>query len=75
MKKLWENPYCHNRIGGSVVILDFAFQKIWIGQIRKGVEKLLLSLMFSVSEPVLDELELPHRYRPDNIQLLCDATG
>lgn len=28
-----------------------------------------------IKEPVLDELELPHRYRPDNIQLLCDATG
>ena len=28
-----------------------------------------------ISEPVVEELELPHRYRPDNLVLLCEATG
>jgi len=27
------------------------------------------------NEPVVEELELPHRYRPDNLVLLCEATG
>merc|ERR1712018_824965 len=27
------------------------------------------------AEPILEDLDLPHRYRPENLQLLCDATG
>jgi len=27
------------------------------------------------TEPVIEELELPHRYRPENLDLLCEATG
>eukprot|EP00095_Tigriopus_kingsejongensis_P010694 maker-scaffold261_size233860-snap-gene-1.29 protein:Tk10694 transcript:maker-scaffold261_size233860-snap-gene-1.29-mRNA-1 annotation:"hypothetical protein TcasGA2_TC000296" len=27
------------------------------------------------SEPILEDLELPHRYRPQNLKTLCDATG
>ena len=26
-------------------------------------------------EPILEDLDIPHRYRPENLQLLCDATG
>lgn len=28
-----------------------------------------------IKEPILEDLDLPHRYRPENLQLLCDATG
>jgi len=27
------------------------------------------------AEPIYEDLDLPHRYRPENLQLLCDATG
>merc|ERR1712018_880430 len=27
------------------------------------------------AEPILEDLDLPHRYRPENLQLLCEATG
>ena len=38
----------------------------------------LLRFVFSISilaEPIYEDLDLPHRYRPENLQLLCDATG
>ena len=28
-----------------------------------------------ISEPILEDLELPHRYRPENLEMLCEATG
>ena len=35
-----------------------------------------LFLFFSFfAEPVVEDLELPHRYRPENLDLLCEATG
>ena len=27
------------------------------------------------SEPILEDLEMPHRYRPENLEMLCEATG
>ncbi len=26
-------------------------------------------------EPILEDLDLPHRYRPENLNMLCEATG
>jgi hypothetical protein len=26
-------------------------------------------------EPILEDLEMPHRYRPENLKILCEATG
>ena len=31
--------------------------------------------LFNFPEPVIEEIEVPHRYRPDNLNLLCDTTG
>jgi len=28
-----------------------------------------------IKEPIFEDLDVPHRYRPENLQLLCDATG
>ena len=37
------------------------------------IEKARKFIFFS--EPVVEDLELPHRYRPENLDLLCEATG
>merc|ERR1711997_1439275 len=29
----------------------------------------------SGTEPMLEDLDIPHRYRPENLNLLCEATG
>merc|ERR1712008_148527 len=31
--------------------------------------------VISGTEPIFEDLDVPHRYRPENLQLLCDATG
>jgi hypothetical protein len=34
-----------------------------------------LKFFYFISEPILEDLEMPHRYRPENLKMLCDATG
>jgi len=31
--------------------------------------------VISGAEPMLEDLDIPHRYRPENLNLLCEATG
>ena len=33
------------------------------------------SIFFSILEPILEDLDMPHRYRPENLEMLCEATG
>ena len=62
-------------------LLDVALMKFFdtasslvieVVKVKKHVEKKLLMFL----EPKrLEDLELPHRYRPENLDLLCEATG
>jgi hypothetical protein len=31
--------------------------------------------IYYLLEPILEDLEMPHRYRPENLKMLCEATG
>ena len=58
---------------------QMCLQKIsfYIGGIRSD-KRFLIQMAFYFYffvEPVLEDLELPHRYRPENLQMLCDETG
>lgn len=49
----------------AVILRIWTYLKhAWVGVMRG-----------SSGKPVLEDLELPHRYRPENLQMLCDETG
>lgn len=35
----------------------------------------IITVQEIIKEPIFEDLDVPHRYRPENLQLLCDATG
>merc|ERR1712038_887993 len=46
-----------------------------IQSIVVGKPEEIITVQEIIKEPILEDLDLPHRYRPENLQLLCEATG
>merc|ERR1712008_295668 len=50
-------------------------EKFSWASLSKYLREAWTGVISGTAEPIFEDLDVPHRYRPENLQLLCDATG